>query len=148
MSSRSTKEVFHDLRDTMQVPRISSRLKNKEALQTSRRSVSSKESRAPKIVRLSPSLEKSKLTKLRTPKKGKCKDYNNAKDSNSNSTSKMSFCGSPDLSVGFENLFKLTKLNEDTRRLIVSMNICNNRNMIHIPHQVFHTSPVCFPVKN
>ena len=47
----------------------------------------------------------------------------------------MSFWGSPDLSVGIENLLKLIKLNEDSKYLIISLNICTVKNMIQLSEQ-------------
>jgi hypothetical protein len=60
-----------------------------------------------------PSSEKSKLSKLQIPKKGKYKHHGNNEDNNSNLSSKVSFWGSPVVSVGVENLFKLAKFHED-----------------------------------
>jgi hypothetical protein len=87
MSSNSqTREVSHDQRDTMQAaPRKSSRIKNKQLMQTSKRSVSSKESKAPKIIKSSSSSEMSKLASLRTPKKGSYKNDDESDDSKNNS---------------------------------------------------------------
>jgi hypothetical protein len=135
MSSRSTREVSHDPRDTMQVPRKSSRLNNKGPLNTSRRFVSSKASKAPRITKSSPSSEKSKLVKLKSTKKENFKD-NDRNDSKSNSASMLSLWGSPDLSAGVENVFKLIKLHDDVKILIISMNLCNVRNMIQLSGQV------------
>jgi hypothetical protein len=55
------------------------------------------------------------LAKLQTPKKGKYKHYDNNEENNCNLSSKVSFWGSPVLSVGVASLFKFTKLNEDAR---------------------------------
>jgi hypothetical protein len=44
--------------------------------------------------------------------------------------------GTPDLSVGVKNLFKLIQLQEDIRFLIISINLCNVRNMIQLSDQV------------
>jgi hypothetical protein len=48
----------------------------------------------------------------------------------------VSFWGSPDISAGLENLFKLIKLYDDTNFLVISMNLCNIRNMIQLCYQV------------
>jgi hypothetical protein len=85
MSSNSpTREVSHDPRDTLQAPTKSSRMKNKQFNQTSKRSVGSKNSKAPKIIKVLPSSEKSKLTSLSTPKKGSHKNDYDSDDSISN----------------------------------------------------------------
>jgi len=138
MSTNSpSREVSHDPRDTKQAPRKSSRLRNKdkERKQTSRGSVSSKESKAPRIIKSSSSSEKSKLATLRTPKRGSPKTNDDSDDSKSNASSKMSFWGSPDLSVGVENLLKLIKLNGDSKELIISLNVCTVKNMIQLSDQ-------------
>jgi hypothetical protein len=84
-----------------------------------------------------PSSEKSKLAKLRIPKKGNYNDNDNNDDNTSSLSSKVTFLGSPDLSVGVQNLFKLIKLDEDVRFLIISMNLCYVRNMVQLSDQVF-----------
>jgi hypothetical protein len=103
----STREVFHDPRDTLQAPRLSSMTKNKQLKQTSKRSVSSKDSKAPKIIKSSSSSGKCKLTSLQTPKEGSHKndhDSDNSDDNKNNLSSKMTFWGSPDLYVGMDKL--------------------------------------------
>jgi hypothetical protein len=136
MSSTSpTREVSHDPRDTLQAPRKSFRIKNEQLKQTSKRSVSSKDSKAPKIIKSSSSSEKSKLASLCTPRKGSHKndhDSDDSDDSKSNLSSKMSFWASPDLSIGMDKFFKVVKLNEDSKFLIISMNLGKVRNMIQL----------------
>jgi hypothetical protein len=44
----------------------------------------------------------------------------------------MSFWGSPDLSPGIEKLFNAMNLCENSKSLIISMNLCNIKNMIHL----------------
>ena len=107
-------------------------------MQTSKRSVSSKESKAPKVIKSSSSSEVSKLASLRTPKKGSYKNDDDSDDSKSNASSKMSFWGSPDLSRGIEKLFKLIKINEHSKFLITSMDLGNVRNMIQLSDQDLH----------
>jgi hypothetical protein len=55
------------------------------------------------------SSEKSNLSLLCTPKKGNNKNDHDIDDNKSISSSKMSFWGSPDLSVGMDKLFKVMK---------------------------------------
>jgi hypothetical protein len=143
MSSNSqTREVSHDPRDTIQAaPRKSSRIKNKQLMQSSKRSVSSKESKAPKVIKLSSSSEMSKLASIRTPKKESYKNDDesyHSDDNKSNASSKMSCWGSPDLSRGIEKLFKLIKINEDSKFLITPMDLDNVRNMIQLSGQDLH----------
>jgi hypothetical protein len=138
-SSSPTREVSHDPRDTIHAaPRKSSRIRNKQAMQTSKRLVSSKDSKAPKIIKSLSSSEKSKLASLYTPKKGSHKNDNDSDDSKSNASSKISIWGSPDLCRGIEKLFNLIKLNEDSKFLLTSMDLANVRNMIQLSDQDLH----------
>jgi hypothetical protein len=91
----------------------------------------------PKIVKSSSSTEKTKLETLYSPNKGSPKVIKSHEDSeNSNnkskSSSKMSFWGSPDLSPGIEKLFNAMNLCENSKSLIISINLCNIKNMIHL----------------
>jgi hypothetical protein len=130
--------IYNDPRDAMQAdPRNSSRIRNKQLMQTSMRSFSSKESRAPKIIKSLSSSEKSKLASLHTPKKGSHKN-DDSDDSKSISSSKILFCGYPDLSRGIEKLFELIKLHEDSMLLLTSMDLGNDRNMIQLSDQELH----------
>jgi hypothetical protein len=58
------------------------------------RSVSSKEFKAPKVIKSSSSSEISKLASLRTPKKGSYKNDDESDDSKSNASSKKQTCSS------------------------------------------------------
>jgi hypothetical protein len=109
-------------------PRKSSRIRNKKLTQSSKRSVTSKDSKAPKVIKSLPSSEKSKLASLHTPKKGSHNNDNDSDDSKSNSSSKISFWGSPDLS----------KLNEDSKFLLTSMDLGNVKGMIQLSDQDLH----------
>jgi hypothetical protein len=138
-SSSPTSEVSHDPSDSMQAaPRKSSRIRNKKLIQSSKRSVSSKDSKAPKIIKSLSSSEKSKLASLHTPKKGSHKNDNDSDDSKSNASSKISIWGSPDLCRGIEKLFKLIKQNEDSKFLLTSVDLGNVRNMIQLSDQDPH----------
>jgi hypothetical protein len=44
----------------------------------------------------------------------------------------MSFWGSPDLSPGIEKLFNAMNLCDNSKSLIISINLCNIKNMIHL----------------
>jgi hypothetical protein len=44
----------------------------------------------------------------------------------------MSFWGSPGLSPGIEKLFNAMNLCDNSNLLIISINICNIKNMIHL----------------
>jgi hypothetical protein len=60
----------------------------------------------------------------------------------------LSFWGSPDLSAGVENLFKLIKLHYDKKFLMISMNLCNVRNMIQLSDQVLQDVTELFSRQN
>jgi hypothetical protein len=44
----------------------------------------------------------------------------------------LSFWGSPDLSPGIEKLFYAMNLCDNSKSLIISINLCNIKNMIHL----------------
>jgi hypothetical protein len=145
MSSTSpTREVSYDPRDTLQAPRKSSRIKNKQLKHSSKASVNSKNAEAPKIINSLSSSENSKLASLSTPKKGSHKNDDDSDDSKSNLSSKMSLWCSPDLSVGMDKLFKVIKLNEDSKFLINSMDLGNVRNIIHLSDNDLHDATSLF----
>jgi hypothetical protein len=78
------------------------------------------------------------ISNIRTPKKGSHKNDDDSDNSKSNSSSKKSFWGSPDLSRGIKKLLKLINLNEDSKFLIISMDLDNVRNMIQLSDQDLH----------
>jgi hypothetical protein len=89
----------------------------------------------PKIVKSYSSTEKSKLETLYSPNKGGSnviKSHENSENSKgkSKSLSKTSFWGSPDLSPGIEKLVNAMNLCENSKSLIISINLCNIKNMI------------------
>jgi hypothetical protein len=145
MSSTSpTSEVSHDPKDTLQGPRKSSRIKNRQLKQTSKASVTSRDSKAPKIIKSSSPSEKYKLSSLSTPKKGSHKNDHGSDDNKSNSTSKTSFWGSPDIFVGMNKLFKVIKSNEDSKLLLISMDLGNVGNMIQLSDPDLHDATSLF----
>jgi hypothetical protein len=97
----------------------------------------------PKIVKSSSSTEKAKLETLYSPNKGSpkvIKIHEDSENSNSKSksSSKMSFCGSPDLSPGIEKIFNAMNLCDNSKALIISMNLCNIKNIIHLSNLELH----------
>jgi hypothetical protein len=137
MSSSTKREVSHDPREVEPKHRRSSRLSKKHPGSHSRKSNTSTEAKMPKIPKSSSSTEKAKLETLYSPNKGSPKvitSHGDSENSNSNSTSssKMSFWGSPDLSPGIERLFNVMNLCENSKSLIISINLCNIKNMIHL----------------
>jgi hypothetical protein len=91
----------------------------------------------PKIIKSSSSIEKAKLETLYSPNKGSpkvIKSHEDSENSNSKSklSSKMSFWGSPDLSPGIEKLFNAMNLCDNSKSLIISINLCNIKNIIHL----------------
>jgi hypothetical protein len=114
-----------------------SRLNRKYRGSHSRKSYSSTEAKMPKIVKSSSSTEKAKLETLYRNNKGSPKVIKSHEDSeNSNnkskSSSKMSFWGSPDLSPGIKKVFNAMNLCDNYKSLIISINLCNIKNMIHL----------------
>jgi hypothetical protein len=91
----------------------------------------------PTIVKSSSYTEKAKLETLYSPNKGNPKVIKSHEDIENNknkskSSSKMSFWGSPDLSPGIEKLFDAMNLCDNSKSLIISINLCNIKNMIHL----------------
>jgi hypothetical protein len=90
-----------------------------------------------KIVKSSSSTKKAKLETLYSPNKGSPRVIKSHEDSEnsynkSKSSSKKSFWGSPDLSPGIERLFNAMNLCDNSKSLIISINLCNIKNMIHL----------------
>jgi hypothetical protein len=137
MRSSTKREVSHDPREIEAKYRRSSRLNRKHPGSHSRKSYTPAEAKMPKIFKSSSSIEKAKLETLHSPNKGSPKVIQSHEDSeNSNSksksSSKMSFWGSPDLSPGIETLFNAMNLCDDSKSLIISINLCNIKNMINL----------------
>jgi hypothetical protein len=89
----------------------------------------------PKIVKSSSSTEKAKLETLYSPKKGSPKviyTHEDIENSKSKSSSKMSFWSLPELSPGIEKLFNAMNLCDNSKSLIISINLCTIKNMIHL----------------
>jgi hypothetical protein len=93
----------------------------------------------PKIVKSSSSTENTKLETLYSPNKGSpkvIKSHEDSENSNYNnkrkSSFKISFWGSPDLSAGMEKLFNAMNQCDNSKSLIISINLCNIKNMIHL----------------
>ena len=83
-----------------------------------RRSISSKDTKMPKIVKSASPTEKQKLEILRSYKKDDPTVINSHEDSHSSkskSSSKVSFWGSPDISLGIENLFEAMGLYNNSK---------------------------------
>jgi hypothetical protein len=137
MSSSTKREISHDPRDFEPRQRRSSRLNRKHPGSNSRKYSTSVEAKMPKIVKSSSATEKAKLKTLYSPNKGSPKVIKSHEDSENNynkskSSSKMSFWGSPDLSSGIEKLFNAMNLCDNSKSLIISINLCNIKNMIHL----------------
>jgi hypothetical protein len=137
MSLSTKREVSHDPREIEPRQRRPSRLNRKHPGSPSRKSSTSTQAKMPMIVKSSSSTEKAKLETLYSPNKGSPKVIKRHEDSeNSNnkskSSSKMSFWGSPDLSQGIEKIFDAIHLCENSKSLIISINLCNIKNMTHL----------------
>jgi hypothetical protein len=130
MSSSTKSGVCHDPREIESKHRRYSRLNRKHPGSHSRKSNTPAEAKMPKIVKSSSFTEKAKLETLYSPNKGRpkvIKSHEDSENSNSNSksSSKMSFWGSPDLSPGIEKLFNAMNLCENSKSLIIFVNLCN-----------------------
>jgi hypothetical protein len=135
MSSSTKREVSHDPREIEPKQKSSFRLNRKHPGSHSRKSSTSTEAKTPKIVKPSSSIEKAKLETLYIPNKGSpkaIKSHEDSENSKSKSSSKLYFFGSPDLSPAIEKLFNAMNLCEDSKSLIISINLCNIKNMIHL----------------
>jgi hypothetical protein len=140
MSSSTKREVSHDPREIKPKHRRSSRLNRKHPGSHSRKYSTSTEAKMTKIVKSSSSTEKAKLETIYSPNKGSPKviesheDSENSENCNnkSKSSSKMSFWNSPDLSPGIEKSFNAMNLYDNSKSLIISINLCNIKNMIHL----------------
>jgi hypothetical protein len=103
----------------------------------SRKSSTLTETKIPKIAKSSSSTEKAKLETLYSPNKGSPKVIKTHEDSEnsinqSKSSSKLSFWGSPNLSPENENLFDAMNVCDNSKSLIISIDLCNIKNMIHL----------------
>jgi hypothetical protein len=91
----------------------------------------------PKIVKSSSSTENTKLEIIYSPNKGSpkvIKSHDDSENSNNKnkSSSKMSFWCKPDLSSGIEKLFNAMNLCDNSKSFVISINMCNIKNMIHL----------------
>jgi BRCT domain type II-containing protein len=78
-----------------------------------KRSISSRDTNMPKIIKSTSSIEKQKLDVLPIPKKDNptvTKSHQDSHSNNSKSSAKASSWGSPDMSSGIEKLFKVMGL--------------------------------------
>jgi hypothetical protein len=134
MSSSTRRKLSHNPRDPREIEprqRRSSRLNRKHPGSHSRKSYTSTEAKISKIFKSSSSTDKANLETLYSPNKGSPKVIKSIEDSeNSNnkskSSSKISYWGSPDLSPGIENLFNAMNLCENSKSLIISINLVWN----------------------
>jgi hypothetical protein len=118
MSSPTKRGVTQYPRDSDQGLRKSARKSHKQPGDHARkpqgrqtkRSVSSRETKIPKIIKSASSIEEQKLDILPNPKKVNPtvnKSYEDSHSTNSKLSAKASFWGSPDISPGVEKRFKL-----------------------------------------
>jgi hypothetical protein len=156
MISPTRKGATHNPREVDLAPKSSARTMKKQPgnhprrpqEQQTKRSVTSIDVKMPKIVKSPSSSQKQKLDILHSPKKNSPTVIKSDEDSpsiKSNSSSKKSFWGSPDLSSGIENLFDAMGLHEKSKSLIISMNLCSIKNMIQLSEQDFHDIVTLFP---
>jgi hypothetical protein len=137
MSSSTKREVSHYPREIEPRQRRSSRLKRKHPDSHSRISSTSTEAKMPKIVKSYSSTKKAKSETLYIPNKDSLKVIKSHEDSEnsynkSKSSSKISFWGSSGSYPGIEKLFNEMNLCGNSKSLIISINLCNIKSMIHL----------------
>jgi BRCT domain type II-containing protein len=121
MSSPTKRGVIQNSRDTDQGLRRSTRTIKKQpgdhARKTedhqTKRSISSRHTKMPKIIKSASSIEKQRMDILPNPKKANptvTKSHEDSHSNNSKASAKASFWGSPDISSGIENLFEVMGL--------------------------------------
>ena len=140
MSSPTKSDVSHDPRETEQRQIRSYRKNRKHQGGHAKRFVTSKDSKMPKIFKSSSSTGKPKLETLHSPNQGNpavIKSHEDSDSSKSKSSFKVSFWGSPDLFPGIESLFNAMDLSDNSKSLIISMNLCNVKNMIKLSKEYF-----------
>jgi hypothetical protein len=106
-----------------------------------KRSVSSEDTKIPKIIKSASSIEEQKLDILPNPKKVNptvTKSHEDSHSNNSKLSVKTSFWGSPDLSSGIEKHFGVMGLYDKSETLIISMNLCSIQNMIQLSNLDLH----------
>jgi hypothetical protein len=137
MSSSTKREVSHDPREIEPRQRRSSRLNRKHPGSHTRKSSTSTEAKLSKIVKSSSSTEKAKLETLYSPNKDspkviKSHEDNENSNNKSKSSSKMFLWVSPDLSPVIKKLFNVMNLCDNCKSLIISINLCNIKSMMHL----------------
>jgi hypothetical protein len=156
MSSPTRKGATQNPREVDQVPRRSTRTMKKQPgshprrpqERQTKRPVTSKDVKMPKIVKSPPPSQEQKLDILHSPKKNNptvIKSHEDSPSVKSNLSSKKSFWGSPDISSAIENLFDAMGLYEKSKSLIISMNLCSIKNMIQLSELAFHEVANLFP---
>ena len=156
MSSPTRKGATQNPREVDQGPRRSTRTMKKQPgshprrpqERQTKRPVTSKDVKMPKIVKSPPASQEQKLDILHSPKKNNptvIKSHEDSPSIKSNLSSKKSFWGSPDISSGVENLFDAMGLYEKSKSLIISMNLCSIKNMIQLSELAFHEVANLFP---
>jgi hypothetical protein len=106
-----------------------------------KRSISYKDTKMPKVIKSASSIEKQRLDILPNPKKANPKVTKSHQDSHSNNSkasAKASFWGSPDISSGIEKLFEVMGLYNKSKTLIISMNLCSIKNIIQLSNLNLH----------
>jgi hypothetical protein len=113
-----------------------------------KRPVTSKDVKMPKIVKSPPASQEQKLDTLHSPMKNNptaIKSHEDCPSITSNLSYKKSFWGSPDISSGIENLFDAMGLYEKSKSCIISMNLCSIKSMIQLSELACHEAVHLFP---
>jgi hypothetical protein len=143
MSLATKKGVTQNPRDVDRGLRRSTRINKKQTGEHARKtedrqkkkSISSTDTKMPKIVKSTSSIEKQKLDILPNPKKDSptnIKSHQDSHSNNSKASAKASFWRSPDMSSGIEKLFEVMGLYNKSKTLIISMNLCSINNIIQL----------------
>jgi hypothetical protein len=143
MSSPTKWGATQNPRDAIQGLRRSARITKKQPGDHARkqqgrqtkRFISSRDTKMPKIIKSASSIEEQKLDILPNPKKVNptvTKNHEDSHSNNSKSSVKASFLGFPDISSGIEKLFEVMGLFNKSKTLIISMNLFNIKNIIQL----------------
>jgi hypothetical protein len=92
----------------------------------------------PKIIKSASSIQRQKLDILPNHNPTVTKSHQDSHSNNSKASAKSSFWGSPDISSGTERLFEVMGLYNKSKTLIISMNLCSNKNIIQLSNLNLH----------
>jgi hypothetical protein len=158
MSSPTKRGVTQNPKDFDQGLRRSTRINKKQSGDHNRktedrqtkRSISYKDTKMPKIIKSTSSIEKQKLEILTNPKKDNPTVTKSHEDSHSNiskSSAKASFWGSPGMLSVIENRFEVMGLYNKSKILIINMHLCSIKTSSNYLIWTYMILEICFHVK-